>query len=221
MVMKKPVIFLGPSMPISEAQQILDADYRPPVKRGDVHDTARDSPPLIGIIDGVFLTTLPPSPLEVLEALRAGVPIMGSASLGALRAVELEAHGMVGVGRIFRMYRCRQLVADDEVALVFSPEDFRPLSEPLVNMRYALSEAVRARIIDPAQRRTLVMIAKGTYFPRRSWSVLYEEAREHISDASLDRLARFVRDGDFNLKKKDAMALLIAAGKFMRRHGRH
>ena len=96
----KPIIFLGPSLPVADARAVLDADYRPPVQRGDVLTAAEARPPLIGVIDGVFLATLPPSPMEVLRALRTGVPILGAASLGALRAVELELFGMIGVGRI-------------------------------------------------------------------------------------------------------------------------
>src|SRR5262249_8091346 len=112
---RKPIVFLGPSLPVAAATEILDAVYRPPARRGDVATAARERPPVIGLIDGVFLADLPPSPLEVLGALSAGIPIMGASSLGALRAVELESQGMVGIGRIFSMYRRRQIIADDEV----------------------------------------------------------------------------------------------------------
>jgi TfuA protein len=211
----KPVIFLGPSLPWSHACTLLDADYRPPVKRGDVYLAAREKPPLIGIIDGVFLTTLPPSPLEVLEALRAGVPIMGSSSLGALRATELESHGMIGVGSIFQMYRRRQLIADDEVALIFSPEDYRPLSEPMVNIRHALSSALRAGIIDKRQRQVLVRIGKSFYFPERSWPHLFQAAAADFSTETLEALKEFISTGDFDLKKQDAIHLLRVATDFL------
>ena len=38
--------------------------------------------------------------------------------MGALRAAELSAHGMVGVGRIFGWYRDGVVVDDSEVALL-------------------------------------------------------------------------------------------------------
>src|SRR5688500_14109061 len=78
----RPVIFLGPSLCAREACAFLDADYRPPARHSDVVRAAREHPPLIGLIDGVFLASLPPSPMEVLEALRSGVPVMGASSLG-------------------------------------------------------------------------------------------------------------------------------------------
>jgi hypothetical protein len=145
---------------------------------------------------------------------------MGASSLGALRAVELQPYGMIGIGEIFQMYRHRRLVADDEVALIFSSDDYRPLSEPMVNIRYALSAAKRAGIIDQRCRQIIVRIGKQIYFPDRSWPLLLQEVRPHIPAAILDRLAGFVTEGDFNLKGKDAVRLLTKARRFLQ-HDKH
>jgi len=204
----RPVIFVGPSLGVKEACAILDADYRPPAGQRDVISAARERPPMIGLIDGVFLTSLPPSPMEVLEALRLGVPILGASSLGALRAVELEPFGMVGIGRIFEMFRRGELVADDEVALLFAPEDFRPLSEPLVNIRHALAAAAAAGIISARARAHLLWLARKMYFAERSWPLLLRKAGGHVPDSSLARLRDFVATHDFDLKKQDAIDLL-------------
>lgn len=209
--MKKPIIFLGPCLSHVEARAILDAEYRPPVRRGDVLLAAREAPPLIGIIDGVFMHTLAPSPREVLHAIETGVPILGSSSLGALRAVELEPFGMIGVGRIFEMFKRRELIADDEVALVFSSDDLRALSEPLVNVRYALAAAQREGLISGAERRRLIRIGQATYFPERSWRRLFRDAEGHFPPEVLASLARFVQAGDYDLKALDARALLVEA----------
>ncbi|MGK3968462.1 TfuA-like protein [Sorangium sp. So ce118] len=208
---KKPIIFLGPCLPRAEARALLDADYRPPVRRGDVLAAAREAPPLIGIIDGVFMHTLAPSPREVLQAIETGVPILGSSSLGALRAVELEPFGMVGVGRIFEMFKRRELIADDEVALVFSSEDLRALSEPLVNIRHALAAAEREGLISGAERRRLIRIGREIYFPERSYRRLFREAEGRVRPEALAALEGFVRSGDHDLKASDARALLVEA----------
>lgn len=215
--MRRPVVFLGPSLPVADARAVLDADYRPPVQRGDVLTAAEERPPLIGVIDGVFLATLPPSPMEVLRALETGVPILGAASLGALRAVELERFGMIGVGRIFQMYRRRQLTADDEVALIFSPLDYTPHSEPLVNMRFALNAATRAGVIDGRQRRQLLRLARAPYFPERSWPRLWRDAAALFPPGVLEPVQRFVTAGDFNLKRADALRLLVTARRMLER----
>jgi hypothetical protein len=140
---------------------------------------------------------------------------LGAASLGALRAVELEPFGMIGVGQIFQMYRRRQLTADDEVALVFAPDDFRPQSEPLVNMRFGLAAARRAAVIDEGQRRRLVQLARAPYFPERSWPRLWHDAESAVPARVLARLRRFIEAGDFNLKRADALRLLAAARRMI------
>ena len=55
---------------------------------------------------------------------------LGAGSIGALRAAELEAFGMVGEGRIFEAYRSGVLEPydtpfedDDEVAVVHAPAE--------------------------------------------------------------------------------------------------
>src|SRR5436309_15622699 len=101
---KRPVIFLGPSLAIKEAAAILDADYRPPVKRGDIDVLISPPPPAIGIIDGEFFQSLAISPKEVLRAIEAGIPVWGASSMGALRAAELYPFGMIGVGTVFELY---------------------------------------------------------------------------------------------------------------------
>jgi len=37
---------------------------------------------------------------------------------------------------IYELYKQGGLVSDEEVALIFEPESFKPLSEPMVNIRY-------------------------------------------------------------------------------------
>src|SRR5919205_520720 len=105
---KKPVIFLGPSLSREKARKIfVDADYRPPAKKGDFLTLALDSEVrMVGFVDGVFLHDYPPTPIEVYHLTRKdGVLLAGAASLGALRAVELEKFGMVGIGKIFQLYK--------------------------------------------------------------------------------------------------------------------
>ena len=97
-----------------------------------------DPPAAVGIVDGEFYQRLAISPKEILRLLDAGIPVFGSSSMGALRAVELESCGMIGVGAIFEQFRSGALEADDEVAMTFCPETLRPTSEPLVNIRVAL-----------------------------------------------------------------------------------
>lgn len=211
--MKKPIVFLGPSLPLEVARTLLDADYRPPVRRNDVTAAAKEKPPLIAIIDGVFMHTLAPSPHEVLRALQAGIPIWGSSSLGALRAVELSPFGMVGVGQVYEWFQSGALDADDEVALVFHGERLHAISEPMVNIRYGLSAAVAAGVLSANQEQTLIRLGKSLYFPDRSWRRLLHEAKAEVDPAKLEELAAFLGAGDYDLKALDARRLLTEVAR--------
>ncbi len=203
----KAVVFLGPSLPLREAEAVLQADYRPPVRRGDMDALLADPPPLIGMIDGEFFQNMAISPKEVLRTLRAGVTVFGASSMGALRAAELHAYGMIGVGEIFEQYRRGQIDADDEVALVFSPLTMEPVSVPLVNMRFALAGAVAAGIIDAGQKGRLLRIARRLYYPDRTYPRLLTLGSPILTRAQAGALADYLQAAP-DLKRLDALRLL-------------
>jgi hypothetical protein len=164
-------VFLGPSMSRPEARQLLNAEFLPPICRGDLAKLPA-SAKFVGIIDGEFCQTLAVSCKEIVVLLERGIKIFGGASIGALRAAETYSLGMIGVGTIFEMFRKGVLDADDEVALAYEPETYRALSEPLVNIRQALDLALGANVIDAPERDRLVREMKACYFPERSYRAL-------------------------------------------------
>ena len=87
------LIFVGPSLPLSEAQRELDAIFLPPVSQGDIYRATLERPIAIGIIDGFFENVPAVWHKEILYALQQRIHVFGSASMGALRAAELEAFG--------------------------------------------------------------------------------------------------------------------------------
>ncbi len=169
--MSDTAVFLGPSLPSNEAASILDADYLPPIRRGDLAALPEEVR-FVGIVDGEFYQSLAVSTKEILVLLRRGVSVFGASSMGALRAAETYGFGMVGVGKIFAMYRDGVLDADDEVALTYDPMTFRTLSDPLVNLRYALELAVEAGVIEEEDRVALIERLRALYFPHRSYRAL-------------------------------------------------
>lgn len=131
------VAFLGPSLPASEAR---GARVLPPARQGDVWRALDElRPRAIAIVDGVFESQPSVWHREILDALDAGVPVYGGASMGALRAAELHTLGMTGVGRIFRWYRDGDVIDDAEVALLHADREhgYRPLTVPQVNVRWS------------------------------------------------------------------------------------
>ena len=193
--MQDIVIFLGPSLPRSEAEEILSSSdfcrvlYCPPVKRGDITALLKGSfpcasenpltppvsPRLIGIIDGLFLETAAVGHREILSALQAGITVIGSSSMGALRAFELESFGMIGIGDIFHLYRSGTIESDDEVALVCDPVFYMPLSEPLVHIRITLKKLHDEGCITSFEHDLLFTTVKKRYYPERTWDQLFED----------------------------------------------
>ena len=57
---------------------------------------------------------------KIMHLIDSGVTVIGAASMGALRAAELDAYGMLGVGRIYQMYASGEICGDDEVATLLS-----------------------------------------------------------------------------------------------------
>ena len=97
----------------------------------------------IVLVDGVFHGRAPVWQRELLCAMESGIRVYGASSMGALRAAELHAHGMVGLGTIYAWYVTGEIDGDDEVALLHAGAEqrYRPLTEPLVNLRFNLREA--------------------------------------------------------------------------------
>jgi len=207
--MRGVVVFLGPSCDPAAARQILDADYRPPAKRGDVIRAAEEGARVIGLIDGVFFQDSAVAHREILAALRAGVRVVGASSMGALRAAELDSLGMEGVGEIYRAYREGRLVADDEVALLFDPETFAAISEPLVNIRATVQAAIECGVIGADTARALVEAAKEIYFPDRTYEAVASAAEERGGDPEeAARFLEFAREHAVDQKRKDALLAL-------------
>ena len=121
------IVFLGPSMPLDEARSLLAADYRPPIRRGDLAELGRGD--VVGIVDGEIGASKTIQVREIIFALERGVRIYGSSGIGALRAGDLPE--MIGVGKIADWYRLGQLRRDDEVALTYNLPTYAPTTVAL------------------------------------------------------------------------------------------
>ncbi|HYO73072.1 MAG TPA: TfuA-like protein, partial [Archangium sp.] len=159
----KVVIFAGPTLSAEEGRRELDAVYLPPAAQGDLYRAALGKPVAIGLIDGYFERVPSVSHKEILWAMKQGVHVFGAASMGALRAAELAAFGMEGVGEIHEAFASGALEDDDEVAVVHADaeEGYQPLSEAMVNIRATLQAAQGARVLGEETRLSLEQCAKA------------------------------------------------------------
>ncbi len=178
---------------------------------------ARLQPQAIGIIDGYFDTMPSIWHKEILWAMRQGVHVSGSASMGALRAAELAAFGMEGVGAIFDAYRSGELEDDDEVAVVHAPAEkgYRALSMAMVNIRATLAAAEAQQIVRPATRAALVQLAKEHVLPRSQLPTAAGGCGGNTDSTprSLEALRAWLPGGQVDQKREDALAMLRAIGE--------
>jgi hypothetical protein len=198
--MLKAVIYLGPSLDLTTAQSLFKATYLPPIKRGDLGKLGADVQS-VGIIDGEFFQSPSVSTMEILALLDRGVKVYGASSIGALRAVETELFGMIGVGEIFEWFRDGIVDADDEVALSYDPFTYQPLSEPLINIRFALRGAVAERYTNNSKAIQVIQEIRKVYFPFRSLNLVYQLCPE---------VKAFICKHQPNRKRDDALLLLRA-----------
>jgi hypothetical protein len=207
--MKKPVIFLGPTLPVKEAVKILDAVYLPPAAQGDILTAYKTySPSVIGLIDGYFECVPSVWHKEILYVMSQGVHIFGSSSMGALRAAELHPFGMTGSGEVFEAYRTGMIEDDDEVAVVHGPESvgYPLLSEAMINIRRSLRDALEEGIITEEQHQKLISAGKDMHYKQRTYQNILQAAG--ISGQSGSRFLTWLSMNRRDLKKEDAVGLL-------------
>ncbi|MEO0773803.1 MAG: TfuA-like protein [Pseudomonadota bacterium] len=201
------IIFAGPTIAADAMREALpEADIRPPARTGDIYRAVQDAPRAIGLIDGFFEGVPSVWHKEILWAMDQGITVFGASSMGALRAAELHAFGMIGVGWIFEAYRDGRLEDDDEVALRHGPEEmgYIALSEPMVNIRATLDHGVKAGVLEAGAAQDLIVFAKNMYFPERSWKAVTHRAFK----MGIDGLSDWLSTSKLDQKRRDAEEML-------------
>ncbi|MGV2187405.1 antibiotic resistance protein [Agrobacterium rhizogenes] len=204
------VIFAGPTLYGANLPSNADYQLRPPARQGDFHKAIQDGATVIGLIDGVYEYVPAIWHKEILFGLAQGVHIFGAASMGALRAAECAAFGMVGIGEIFDGYMSGALEDDSDVAQSHAPAEvgFLPLSEPLVNVRATILRCLQLSHITAAEHDRLLVAAKAIFFKDRTYRQLVLSS---ISDGvRASEVLAILRANSVNQKLQDAQRLIEA-----------
>jgi hypothetical protein len=169
-------IFAGPSrlanLPIPEI------DWAPPARAGDLRAAAQKGFRTLVLADTLFWDA-PPSHREILDVIGSGIEVVGCASAGALRAVELESQGMIGAGIVFELYRDGHLTDDAEIACVLDA-DYRAIAPSLLDVRVILGRLAIAMGDARGPRAAFGAIAELNFLRR------YRAALGRIAAVSLD-----------------------------------
>lgn len=211
-------VFVGPTLARTEIEAARNVVCLPPVALGDVYRVAQAKPRAIGIVDGYFEGVPSVWHKEILWAMAQGIHVFGSASMGALRAAELHAFGMRGVGRIFDWYCDGTFEDDDEVAVLHGPAEagYVALSEPMVNMRTTLETAIQQEVITPGTGTFLEEAAKGLFYQERHWETLLDHpAAKTLPANELAALRAWLPRGRVDVKREDALAMLGAMDELL------
>ena len=212
---RRVVVYAGPSISADEVRAVLPrARLRPPAARGDL--LAGDWHPgdTAVLIDGYFRERRSVGHKEILWLLGQGVAVIGAASMGALRAVELAPFGMRGVGIVYRMFASGEVDGDDEVGVLHGPADmgYRVLTPALVSLRYGCQQGAAAGHIPAAAGQRIVAAAKALPFTHRTWPDL-EQALDEPDRRYLRTLREMIGAGDWDVKRLDAVSALRAASE--------
>jgi hypothetical protein len=205
----RAIIFAGPSLPPHARPACGGIDWRPPVRQGDVYRAALSHPGAIGVVDGFFEVTPTVWHKEILWAMAQGIHVYGAASIGALRAAELDGFGMKGVGQIYENFRDGVLQDDDEVAVLHGPEalGYVVLTEAMVNVRATVEAAVRAGVVEPAAAAAMTGVAKALFYKNRTYSAIVKAAAD-IEEADRSRIEAWLTANSVDQKRADAAAMV-------------
>ena len=210
----RKLVFLGPSLELSAAREICpDAEFHPPVRFGDLYALGGEPPGQVLIIDGVFHDSTPVWQREILQLLRIGWRVLGASSMGALRALELEPYGMIGLGTIFEWYRDEAIEGDDEVAMMHGVAEmgYPPLTLPLVDVRHELAELEAEGGLSAPQVSAVLAEFKCMGYETRTLGALLALMDEHGGNVAAMR--QRMSGGNRSLKARDARtALRVFAG---------
>lgn len=201
------IVFVGPSLPKARDFIPPDIDLRPPACQGDVMQALADGATAIGLIDGQFAMAAPVWHKELLFALSKNVQVLGASSMGALRAAECAAFGMIGIGKIFQDFASGKRVDDADVALTYGPAElgYPAMSLPLVNVHATIDRISELAMLSEAQCRDLRDAAGRIFFKRRSWKTIAQAA-----DMDIDTLKAVLETCWIDQKKLDAIELIHA-----------
>jgi hypothetical protein len=206
--LRKICVFAGPTRLPELPDQV---HVYAPAALGAVFRAVLADYKMICLIDGYFGNVPSVWHKEILFALKAGVTVCGSSSIGALRAAELHTFGMIGFGRVYRAFRRGILQDDDDVCVVHAvPElSFKPLSEAMVNIRYSLGKMRRRRLINRDSEIRIVSSLKSLHFSERTMPAIQSAFEQEFDTEGAQKFELYER-AKVDVKALDAELMLKA-----------
>jgi hypothetical protein len=117
---------------------------------------------------------------------------------------------MIGIGKIFQLFKHGKLDADDEVAVTFSQDLYRLQSEAMVDIRYNLYLSLKRGFVDKETKDAIAKVAKSIYFPYRTYQNIIEETIKNYPqlENNTRRFEAYILRNRKSLKERDALKLI-------------
>ena len=206
----RKLIFVGPSIN-SEYRESLNKKeeflIRPPIQAGDIWKVLSEEKDIshILIIDGYFYTKLSVLHKEILSAINQNKNVIGAASMGALRAKELNSYGMIGFGEVYDFYNQFPHTGDDEVGILHTDDmQYKNLSIPLINLRILLNKKEFINHKMKLYLSSLINKLEKVAFPKRTWQYINNITLNEFSIEYLD-FPNLLKKDYFDYKSEDAL----------------
>ena len=204
-------VYSGLTLSSDEVHRLLPGSICAlPIRRSDILKDISDGVHVVAIIDGVFQQNLAVSPSEIMDAIRAGLRVYGSSSMGALRSAELSDFGMIGFGKIFELIRSAPFFRDDHLGQVFSESEgsIFALSQPFVDFFFNLQRLKKKGMI--RSRRDFDFLAESyseLHYSERNFASLREVLIASGRKGLLD-IAKVATSSKGSQKRADALGMI-------------
>lgn len=204
----KPIVFGGPSLELAMEKYGKYFDFRPPIRRGDLEALAGDKrrSGCVLITDGVFGSTLSVSPVECLRVLQKGWLLLGSSSMGALRAADCNSAGMVGIGHVYMGYQLGYYKSDADVSVVYAGVPSKEITISYVHADYIGRILQRSQSLSSVNHRKFLSFLRRTpWYDRNRKSVASEFSIAHGKGELAEVFLDMSHDASCHPKKLDAL----------------
>lgn len=203
-------IYAGLSVEAKDIEEILPgAEVAGPVQRGDILKDVAEGYNVVALIDGKFDQNLAVAPSEVMDALRAGVRVYGSSSMGALRAAETAAYGTIGYGRVFEYIKNSENFRDDYLGQLFINKDIQWKSPAYIDFYFSAQNLVQIKKISKALAGRICALYEEIFYAQRCEDALLDSIRKQKKNAAeLLKAAQLIFSENDSQKSKDAKGLL-------------
>ncbi len=200
---KSVLVFAGPSLTRATKLKYPQYEFRSPALQGDIANAVEFSTHThLLIIDGFYKSVPSIWHKEIIYAIENQKIVIGAASLGAIRAAELDKYGMLGKGKIYQWYKEGEITKDPDVAVAHgsADEDYRCFTVPIVNIKSTLEQS--SNDYTSSEIECTLDIARSIFFERRTIRSLCKKL-ESSNIVGKEKILEDLKNHFIDQKQKD------------------